>query len=85
MNDDWVPNDCEQEVLHVLESIVDPVSAYPQRQEIHSAIRLLTQIADDNELSPHLKRKIKNDLDKIDKKKLHLQQKIDYANFYTFT
>lgn len=85
ISDIWVPNDCEQEVLNVLESFVDANSEYPNRQEIHNAIRSLTQIADANKLSPSLKQRIKGDLEKIDKKQLPFEQKIDYANFYMFT
>ena len=85
MSDIWVPTDCEQEVLHVLESIVDVDSEYPNREEIHGAIRSLTQIADANKLSPNLKQRIKDDLEKIDKKQLPFEQRIDYANFYMFT
>ena len=85
ISDIWVPNDCEREVLNVLESIVDANSEYPNRQEIHNAIRSLTQIADENKLSPNLKQRIKGDLEKIDKNQLPFEQQIDYVNFYTFT
>ena len=85
ISDIWVPNDCEQEVLNVLKSIVDANSAYPNRQEVHNAIRSLTQIAHENKLSPNLKQRIKGDLERIDKNQLSFEQRIDYANFNMFT
>lgn len=84
-DDAWVPNTCEQEILDVLRSIVDADTEYPNREEIHSAVRSLTKIAEANKLSLNLKQRIRDDLQKIDKTQLPSEQRIDYANFDLFT
>lgn len=70
-------------MLNVLDRFVTHNN--PDREDIHRAIRCLTEIADANQLSPTLKKKIKDRLNGIDKKRLPSQNKIDYANFVTFT
>lgn len=79
----WVPSPNEVQVLNVLDRFVTHNN--PDREDIHGAIRCLTEIADANQLSPTLKKNIKDRLNGIDKERLPSQSKIDYANFVTFT
>ena len=81
-----VMTDDESRILCTLNKFVNASVTPPeQREELHKAISILSEITEVGQISPGLRKEMRNCLSTVDKTKISDDQKIAYANFATFT